>query len=194
VTVGSWRVRARASRTVRVVGVLTVGAAGVAGCSAQSGAAAVVEGEAIPVSAVHEATEQLSPYLQDLTPSTVLLLLMAEPTFERVAGENGIAVSEQEARDVLETVAGGGEQAEGGEAAGPVPEFGPASVSVARFTLLQQGLGDLPNGPQLLEQVSAELADLDIEVNPRFGEVDFTEGNGITPVQRDWLVPAATAP
>lgn len=181
-TVESWRVPARVAAVV--VTVLAV-----AGCSAQSGAAAVVEGRTIPIDEVHRATEELAPYLQDASPSSVLMLLVAEPVFDRVARENGVGVSEQEARDVLEQVAAGAE----GEDAGPTPEFGPGAVTVARFTLLQQRLQERPDGAELLERVTTELEGLDVEVNPRFGRFDLA-GGGITPVQHDWLVPAADAP
>ena len=176
-TVKAWGGRAR------LAGVLAVTVVALAGCSATSGAAAVVEGEAISVAEVHEATRQLGPYLQDASPSSVLLLLLAEPTFERVAAENGLGVSDSEARAVLDQLAAGA-----GDASGGTTEFGPGAVSVARFTLLQQRLQELPDGAAVLEEVSAELADLDVEVNPRFGEVDFSAGTGLTPVEHPWLV------
>ena len=182
-TVGSWRVR------TRLAAVATVALVGVAGCSAQSGAAAVVEGEAISIADVHAATEQLGPYLQDASPSAVLLLLMAKPTFEEVAAENGVGVSDQEAQAVLDGLAEGGDGAAPG---GRTPEFGEAAVDVARFTLLQRKLQELPDGPALLEEVSTRLAELDVDVNPRYGRVDFAGGTGITPLEHPWLVPAAT--
>ena len=84
-----------------------------------------------------------------------------------------------------------GAAAEGG--AGAVPtDFGPGSVSVARFTLLQQRLQELPEGPALIEQVTTELAGLDVDINPRYGEIDFAAGTGITPVQHPWIVAADT--
>lgn len=188
-TVGSWRVRTRLA--VRLAAGATVAAAGVAGCSAQTGAAAVVDGHAIPIADVHEATEQLGPYLQDPSPSAVLLLLVAAPTFERVAAEHGIGVSPQETQGVLDGLVA---PADGEEPAAGAPVFGPASRQVARFTLVQRKLQADPNGAALLQEAGADLADLDVDVNPRYGEVDFTDGSGITPVAHDWLVPAATTP
>ncbi len=196
-TVGSWRVRARVAAAV------VVAVAGVAGCSAQSGAAAVVEGRTIPVADVDAATEELTPYLQNASPSAVLLLLVAEPVFDRVATANGIGVSDQEAQDVLDALAApaeppadGGEGAEDGADEAPAadgateaPEFGPASLSVARLTLLQRKLGEHPDGQALMAEVTADLAELDVDVNPRYGRIDFEQG-GITPFEHDWLVPA----
>jgi hypothetical protein len=116
---------------------------------------------------------------------------MAEPTFERIAAENGIGVSTQEAQEVLDGLVA---PADGDEPAAETPEFGPASLRVARFTVVQRKLQADPDGAALLQEVSADLAELDVDVNPRYGEVDFADGSGITPVAHDWLVPAATTP
>lgn len=186
-TVGSWRVRTR--RTVALTVAVVAGIGGVTGCSAQSGAAAVVDGEAIPIADVHEATRELGPYLQDASPSAVLLLLVAEPVFARVAAENGVGVSAQEAQEVLDGLA---QPAEGQESPEQPAEFGPASQRVARFTILQRKLQERPDGAELLAQATADLAELDVELNPRYGQVDFASGTGITPVAHDWLVPAET--
>jgi hypothetical protein len=194
VTVGSWRVRARVAAAV------VVAVTGVAGCSAQSGAAAVVEGRTIPVADVDAATEELAPYLQNASPSSVLLLLVAEPVFERVATANGIGVSDQEAQDVLDALAappeppaggadGADDEGQAADGATEPPEFGPASLSVARLTLLQRKLGEHPDGQALMAEVTADLAELDVDVNPRYGQIDLQQG-GITPVEHDWLVPA----
>ncbi len=169
----------RSSVGRRLAGALALTALAVSGCTAESGAAAVVEGEPIPVADVHAATDQLRPYLRDITPAGVLVVLIAEPAFQRAAEANGFGVSTQQTQDLLDQLASGGE--------GPAPEFGDAARTVARFTLLQQGLRDLPEGQQVLRDVTAELDELDVEVNPRYGELDFAAG-GITPVVHPWLV------
>jgi hypothetical protein len=159
---------------------LAVGAT--AACSAETGAAAVVEGDPIPVEEVQRATAQLAPYLDGATPASVLLVLVAEPTVERIAAENGVAVSEQQARQLLDDLASETPDA---------PEFSPSSVAVARFSLLQQALGQLPDAGAVQEEVLAQLEALDVDVNPRYGELDFSRG-GIAPVEHAWLVPAAS--
>jgi hypothetical protein len=63
---------------------------------------------------------------------------------------------------------------------------------VARFTLLQQGLRELPDAQEVLAGISEELTELDVDVNPRFGELDFA-GGGITPVVHPWIVPDEAA-
>jgi hypothetical protein len=162
-----------------LAGLLAVSALAAGGCSAQSGAAAVVEGRAISVADVHAATEELRPFLQDATPASILVVLIAEPTFQRAAAAAGVGVSQQEARSLLEQLAS--------DAPGAAPQFGDASLAVARFTLLQQGLQELPDAQGVLGGISEELTELDVDVNPRFGELDFAAG-GITPVVHPWIV------
>jgi hypothetical protein len=162
--------------------VLLLGAGATAACSAQAGAAAVVEGDPIPVEDVQSAADQLAPYLDGASPASVLLVLVAEPTVQRIAAENGVAVSDQEAEQLLTDLASDAPDA---------PEFSPASVAVARFSLLQQALSQLPDAEAVQEDVLARLEDLDVDVNPRYGELDFSRG-GIAPVEHPWLVPATS--
>ena len=164
-----------------------------AGCSAESGAAAVVDGRVIPVADVHTATAELRPYLDEPSPASILAVLVAEPTMARVAGEHGVAVSPQQVRDLL-AQASSAPAAEGLRAAAPPPEggFSDPSVTVARFTLLQNGLRGLPDAQGVQADLLAELDRLDVDVNPRFGEIDFTTG-GLAPVEHPWLVPSAEA-
>jgi hypothetical protein len=182
-TCGRSAVTVRSSVGRRAVsGALALAALAVGGCSAQSGAAAVVDGRPISIADLHAATDQLAPFLQDATPAGVLVVLIAEPTFQRVATEHGAGVSTQQAQALLDDLAAQGE--------GEAPEFSDSALAVARFTLLQQGLQQLPDGQDVIAQVSEELAELDVDVNPRFGQVDFAAG-GITPVVHPWLVPDA---
>ncbi|WNB85067.1 hypothetical protein [Cellulomonas sp. ATA003] len=166
-------------------GALALTALAAGGCSAQQpGAAAVVEGETIEVSELHAATEELAPYLQDASPAAILVILIAEPTFDRIATENGVAVSTQQAQSLLDGLAAGGD---GAGPAGATTEFSDASLAVARFTLLQQSLQALPDAESVLAGVTERLAELDVDVNPRYGDVDFAAG-GLMPDDRPWLV------
>ena len=161
--------------------VLTAG--GTAACSAQSGAAAVLDDGTISVGEVQSATQELGPYLEGATPASVLAVLVAEPTFAGVAAENGVAVSTQEARRLLTDLASG--------QPGASTEFSDASVTVARFTLLQQALQELPDADAVQQDVQERLEGLDVDVNPRYGQLDFA-GGGVTPVEHPWLVPPAS--
>lgn len=187
----------RAAVTVRsavgrrtAAGALALTALAAGGCSGQPGAAAVVEGETIEVADLHAATEELGPYLQDASPASILVILIAAPTFDQVATENGVAVSTQQAQSLLDGLSTQAAAA-GGAPAGAPAEFSDASVAVARFTLLQQSLQALPDAEQVFAGVTERLADLDVDVNPRYGEVDFAAG-GLIPDDRPWLVPDET--
>ena len=186
-TVGTARTRGVRSRLATAVVLAVVG---VTGCSGQTGAAAVVEGEAIPVGDLHEVTRELGPFLQDGSPSGVLLLLVAQPVFERVAAEYGLGVSDAEARAALAGVAGTAPDAAGEDGV----EFGDASLRVARLTILQQRLQQLPDAEPAIRELSDQLANLDVEVNPRYGEIDLAGGRGIVPVEHPWIVAADDAP
>jgi hypothetical protein len=178
VTVRSSVVRRRALGLV----VLLLGAVTTAGCSPEAGAAAVVEGRAIPDADLQAAAAQLGPYLDGATPSSLLLVLVAEPTVEQVAAEKGVAVSDQQARAQLTALVGDAPDA---------PDFGPEAVAVAQFSLLQQQLNQLPDAAAVQDDILARLQDLDVDVNPRYGELDFSRG-GIAPVEHPWLVPEAS--
>lgn len=179
----------RAGTGVRRVGVLVAGgvAAGVlAGCAGQPGAAAVVDGTAIPTSDVRLASDELRPYLQDVSPSNVLTVLVHEPTITAIAEENGVGVSDEEAVELLDSVA----QQRDSEAR---VTFSQPSIDVARYSLAYTRLQDLPDAQEVLGDALARIGELDVEVNPRFGSAD--DANTIVgPTTRPWIVvPAADA-
>jgi hypothetical protein len=179
VTVRSSVVRRRAVGCA----VLLLGAVATSACSSEGGAAAVVDGRTIPIADLQSATEELGPYLDGATPASILLVLVAEPTVEAVAAENGVAVSQQQAEAQLAALTSD---------APDTADFGPAAVTVAHFSLLQQQLNQLPDATAVQDDVLSRLQDLDIDVNPRYGELDFSRG-GIAPVQHPWLVPEPSA-
>jgi hypothetical protein len=185
VTVRSWR---RSAPALLALGALVAGS--LSACSAQPGAAAVVDGETIPVADVQAAAADLSPYLENVSQSTVLTVLVVSPTFERAAAEAGLGVSSEQAENLLDQVTQ--EAAQAGRAPTRTEEFSDAAVQVARFTLLQQGLQGLPDASEVMAGIAADMAELDVEVNPRYGELDLATGQ-ITPSSYPWIVgtPAA---
>lgn len=173
----------RAGTGVRRVGVLVAGgvAAGVlAGCAGQPGAAAVVDGTAIPTSDVRVASDELRPYLQDVSPSNVLTVLVHEPTIVAVAEENGVGVSEEEAAELLDSVA----QQRDPEAD---TTFSRPSLDVARYSLAYTRLQGLENAQEVLADAQDRIAELDVEVNPRFGSTDDVN-TIVPPTARPWIV------
>ena len=119
------------------------------------------------------------------------MVLVAAPVFDKAASAAGVGVSTQEAEDLLD------QAAQAAVDAGTVPArtdpFSDAAVEVARFTLLQQNIQGLANGQEVTAQITDELANLDAQINPRYGEADFTTG-AITPTAYPWLVTQPATP
>lgn len=168
----------------------SLAAATLGGCAGQPGAAAIVDGNEITVAELQSATADLTPYLQNVTQSSVLMVLVVAPTFERAAEDAGVGVSKQEASDLLEETAKSA--ADSGTVPARTTSFSDAAIEVVRFTIMQTNLSALPDGAAVTAQVTDELADLDAEVNPRYGTADFTTGS-ITPLAYPWLVAAPAA-
>lgn len=176
----------RNASTLLALGVLVMP---LSACSGQPGAAAVVDGESISVAELQIATSDLQPYLEAVSQSSVLMVLVATPVFDRAASAAGVGVSTQEAEDLLDQAAAAAQDS--GTAPARTDPFSDAAVEVARFTLLQQNIQGLPNGQEVTAQITDELASLDAEINPRYGEADFATGS-ITPTAYPWLVAAPT--
>jgi len=170
---------------VRLIAVVAlVGAAGIlAGCSVSPGDAAVVGDRRISQAYLEQATTELAPLLSNPEPASVLSVLVVAPTFIDAAAEHGVGVSADEARTLLE---------ESAVSAGidPVPAFGEAALEVALFSLSLQNLQGLPDGDVVVAEVQAASAELDVDVNPRYGSLDPATGQ-ISATTPDWIVPAA---
>lgn len=136
----------------------------------------MVDGERISMSAVRAATEDLSPVLPGITPSHALYWLIIAPTFEEVGREHGLGISRDEAIAALAGLEGSTEG----------QEFGDEAVAVARTMLANSALGAHPDRAEIGAVIDERLMALDVEVNPRFGELDFAVG--IQPVDHPWIV------
>lgn len=167
--------------------VTLLGAAGavavLAGCAAQPGAAAVIDGRRIEMSAVQQASLELGSVLQSSTPTVVLTQLLIAPSVQQVAAEAGVAVSEEEARETAATVAqnAGAEQ---------VPEFSATSVEVVRTLLALQNLQQEADADAHVEAILADVAASDIQVTPRLGTWSSSP-TGIVPETYPWLTEAS---
>lgn len=168
--------RRRLVRAAALAG-LTVGA--LAACGAQPGAAAVVDGRRIPVTDLDQAMRELGPYFTNVSSTNLLAVLIQAPIVIDAAEEAGVAVSEDQALELLEGAAA---------AAGtdPVPTFSPASIEIAQFSLAQQELQQLPDAADISADIGEQVVALDIEISPRYGAVG--DDNVIVPVERPWLV------
>lgn len=152
-----------------------------AACSGQPGAAAVVDGEEISAAELQDTVAEIGPFLQGSSPLTVLNVLVQTPAVDRVAAENGVAASDQDADALLAQLA---EQSGAAETS-----FGKGARAVARFSLEITALQTLPNAEQAFTQLTEAVADADIQVSPRYAEL-VGDNELVAPV-RDWLVAPA---
>jgi hypothetical protein len=171
-----WRTGARAAGVL----VALATTAGLAGCSGQPGAAAVVDGTAIPTADVRAALEELAPYFQGVTTTNVLAVLVQEPTVVGLAAEKGVGVSDEDAEALLDQVV---QQ----KVKGATATFTEPSLAVARYSIAYTNLQGLPEDAGIGDEIDARLRKLDVEVNPRFGTLE--DGNQVAePTPVPWLV------
>lgn len=151
-----------------------------AGCGANPGAAAVVDGERITESHVAQSVADFSAITgQQVDASAMLSTLIVSPIILDVAEEHGIAASDQEAAALLE------QQAVVSGTALPDEDYGEGVLDVARIAIVQQALAAVPAGQEAQVQISERIASADVEVSPRYGE--FDPRGSITPSERPWL-------
>ncbi|WP_421732531.1 hypothetical protein [Cellulomonas sp.] len=177
-----WRAGARAAGVL----VALTTTAGLAGCAGQPGAAAVVDGTAIPTADVRAALDELEPWFEGVTTTNVLAVLVQEPTVVELAAEKGVGVSDEDAEELLDQVVQQKVQ-------GATATFTDPSLAVARYSIAYTNLQGLPEAEAIGEEIDARLRELDVEVNPRFGSLE--DGNQVAaPVAVPWLVaPRASA-
>lgn len=172
----------RLSRTALLAGGALAAAAALGACSGTPGAAAVVDDRVITADEVQVAVEQLGGLFQGVSTQTVTSVLIQEPTITELAAENGIGVSPEQARTLLESAA------TAGGAALP-DDLAPSTIAVARYVQASGALQDADNAAELAQQFSERIGELDIEVNPRFGTL-VGDANIDVPGLRPWVVGA----
>ena len=92
----------------------------------------------------------------------MLGVLVVEPTVTQMAADAGVAASDEDAQAFLDQVV---EQSTPDEN----PTFGPASLAIARYFVAFTNLSDLSSQEEVTADITKKVADLDVEVNPRFG-------------------------
>lgn len=175
------------ARKRAMVGALVASAAALlTACAGQPGAAAVVDGTSIPASDLQTALDELEPYVQGASPSAVLGVLVVEPTVVQMAADAGVAASDADAQAFLDQVV---QQSTPDEH----PTFGPASLAIARYFVAFTNLSNLSSQEEVTADITKKVADLDVEVNPRFGTLG--EDNKITdPTPPKWIITPTTPP
>ena len=132
-------------------------AALLAGCSAHPGTAAVVDGRAISQDYLDEAYEDANAQGIVIDKPTMLVLIIAAPYFVEAADENGVGVSNGEAREAAATLT---EDASRG------------FVEFLRLQLALQNLRNLPDGEGVIVEVDQRVRAIEMDINPRYGELN----------------------
>lgn len=154
----------------RVVAVVAAGLLLLSGCATGAGTAATVEGQQISEAELHEATRQFNEVAQQpVTPGQVLEVLVQLPVLDEVGAQAGVDFTEQEYREAM---------IEAG-----LSDPHPLAVDFLRGLNIQNTL------PQMGEEVPAEaLAELDVELNPRYGSWD-PETATVSADPPEWITP-----
>jgi len=146
-----------------------------AGCSVHPGAAAVVDGRTITQEYTQDASEDLG-----LDAGRTLSLLIAAPYYVEMAENSGVGVSADDARTAVH---------DGllGEGTDPDVQLGDGAIEIVRLVLADQAVSPLPDGAQIRADTDARISGLDMDINPRYGEMDPASGL-IGQVPRPWIV------
>lgn len=145
------------------------------GCSVHPGAAAVVDGRTITQEYTQNASEDLG-----LDVGRTLSLLIAAPYFIDAAEANGVPVSPEDARTAVH---------DGllGEGTDPNVQLGDGAIEIVQLVLADKAVNELPDGAQIRADTDARISGLDMDINPRYGEMDPASGL-IGQVPRPWIV------
>ncbi len=168
-----------APRRAALAGTVVAGLLAVTACSAaQAGAAAVVDGRRITVQQVSDATSGIkagNPQLAqgDGLDRTVLFFLVISPWVLQAAQDNGVGVSDSEARQLLTKTTS--------------PD--PGSVTVLRTFLALQKLQQAQK-TEALTQVQKDVTAAKPELNPRFGTFDLKQ-MAVVDAPPNWIVPGS---
>lgn len=174
-----------AHRSRRLLSLAVVAGVTLAGCAAQPGTAAEVEGSRITTNEVDVAHREFIAITGQAETSVVAVLntLMAAELLPEVASEYGIAYSDEQITDAFEQQAAlaGSEVPEGG--------YADSTLDLGRYLLVLGDVQASPDAQEIAEAFGARMAEADAVVNPRYGEID--ENGLITPVVHDWLATPA---
>lgn len=139
---------------------------GLSACSAQPGVALNVNGVTYTEDEVSQAADQISELSGQTFPlAGVAYMLAQEPALREVANANGIDFSEADARKAMASV----EEQTGV----PVSD---AAVTVVRANQLYYLLSQSLNPEVAIAMIQESMADMDIEYNPRYGELGADNG------------------
>ncbi|WP_413451177.1 hypothetical protein AA0Y32_00045 [Georgenia phoenicis] len=173
----------RLSRGIAAAALLTALTLG--GCSANPGAAAVVDGERITETELQRAVSDFAAVTgQQVDAAAMLGTLVVAPVLIEVGSSFGIGASEDEAVALLD------QQAEAAGLTAPEDGYGSGVIDVALMTLVNQRLATAPDGSRAAEEINERISQAVVEVSPRYG--DFDPSGQIVPQTLPWI--AETTP
>jgi len=151
-----------------------------AGCAAQPGAAATVNGTTISENDVDDATAEFVALTgQDTTPVVVLNTLVQAELLDPIATKAGYAVSDAQVQKFF---------LEQGALAGaeePPNVDSPAFLDLGRFLMQYNEINSSQDAQKILTELGTALQDADVKVNPRYGQTN--ESGVIVPTAKEWI-------
>lgn len=170
-------------RKPAIVATALAAALALGGCTAQPGSAAIVDGERIATTTVDRATRELNQ-LFTVDTRGVLSMLIVAPIYLDEASDLGLGKSQDEARAYLTDVA------VANELDLDAADVSDATLDILRFDMAVRDMNQLVDPAPVVDRINGRLAELDVDVNPRFGE--FT-GQVVAPTTPEWIVTAPTS-
>lgn len=151
-----------------------------AGCGANPGAAAVVDGHRITEGHLAGAVADFAAVTgQPVDTGAMLGTLIVSPIILGVGAEYGVAASDEEAAALLDQ-----QVLVSGTAITDEP-YGDGVLDVARIAIVNQGLMASPAGVDAQQQIAERIAAADVEISPRYG--DYAEAGAVVPSQFPWI-------
>ena len=178
----------RPSHLIRTTAALAVAGLALAGCAAQPGTAATVNGTTISENEVNEATAEFVALTgrEDVTPVAVLNTLVEGEVLDPIATKAGYAVSDAEVqRFFLEQASLAG--------VSQSPDVdSKAFLDLGRYLLQYNEIYASPDAQTIFAEAEKARQAADIKLNPRYGQTD--EAGDFVPAVRDWIHQGEPAP
>ena len=166
-------------KIVGVVAAVLALAGLVSGCSSRPGAAAVVDGRAIPASDIVTVVDELKPAVPTISSALVLNTLIQEPTLVQLASDKGMGVSPDDAKAALDSFFTTNNLT-------PPSSYSPATMEVGYHQAAAAKLTADTADTTVNQEFGDRLGKLDVSVNPRFGAwADLQVGDPVPPT---WIV------
>lgn len=157
-------------KTPRMLVAAVAGAALLLSGCGTANTAAIVDGHRITQSGLQEAAEQIAQYAPQPMPARdVLTRLIIAPTVLDVLGEREVTITDAAARSRLADIDA------------PVPY-------VVELTRLDLAIGQMTQ--EDFAEITSRLGELDVDVNPRYGEFNADQV-AVVPATAEWIVSPA---